>query len=183
MKLKVPVGSIGFETSRKSIYSKLIRWFTGSKISHVFIVVGEIHGRPVALEANDSGVDLVFLSKYHTPDHYYVLYKPGSRSSKDIDFALAMLVRLYHNVPYGWGQIAGFIFDRFTSRLGYKRNFFSEGVVCSELGFQYARLLGCPLPNMDPNLVSPADLMDLMDPVHFQEVIRKDFATNNPRML
>lgn len=46
--------SIGFSTNKTNIFSKIIRWATGSKVRHVWLLA-DIFGVPCVVEASEKG--------------------------------------------------------------------------------------------------------------------------------
>ena len=159
-------GAIGFETNNRNWVSRLIRWFTQSEWSHVFIVLppDPVSGRREILEANASGISKRFLDKYHKPHLSYILYQPDTTKER-VDGALEQCLRLVGR-SYGFLQYLGYIPMMLLRRVGIRiNNPISAGRVCSELGLRYLQLLQIEpaFEPLDRDSVTPQDLIDVLE--------------------
>lgn len=160
------IGAIGFETRQGNWGSRLIRWFTMSTWSHVFIVLpaDPISGRREILEASPSGIHKAFLDKYHKPGVQFILYQADT-SAERIDDALTATLTMVGR-SYGFLQYLGYIPMFLLRRVGIKiKNPISAGRVCSELALRYLQLLHIDdrFEALDRDSASPQDLLDIID--------------------
>jgi hypothetical protein len=159
-------GAIGFETQQRNWFSRLIRWFTASEWSHVFLVLppDPVSGRREILEANVNGIYKTFLDKYHKPGVRYILFQPETTKAR-VDEALTACLKLVGR-SYGFLQYLGYVPMILLRRLGLNvNNPISAGRVCSELALRYCQLLHLDerFDALDRDSVLPQELIDLID--------------------
>lgn len=135
--------------------SRLIQWFTGSKWSHVMLVLdATLDGDRLVLEATHAGgVKLSLLSGFN-PQHLEVY------DTDPEDWNITPVKR-YLGVAYGTLQIIGFALAKL---LKLKHNPIGKGVICSELVLMY--LLHSPFADefkdLEINKTSPQDLYEII---------------------
>ncbi len=155
-------GSVGF-TADGSLLSRLVRWWTRSRWSHVFVYVGEVNGTPVILEANNGKVDIVRLDKYTTGDHVVEVYQPNEGRPALIQRGVYETMRQIEK-PYGFAQALGLIPVIAARRLlGLKiKNLSRRGIICSELALRYLRCADPdgPWADMDADASDPEDVRE-----------------------
>jgi hypothetical protein len=132
-------GTIGFSTCNM-IVSRIIRWVSGGKFSHCFIVLDSTPDPNVGdykiLEASWSGVTITSIAKYRKGYEVELASLDKVESSK-IDLAITAC-ELMLGQPYGYGQMLAMIPAVIAKRLGYKwKNAVVDGIVCSELVSKY----------------------------------------------
>jgi hypothetical protein len=159
-------GAIGFETRERHWVSRLIRWFTASEWSHVFLVLppDPVTGRREILEANASGIHKAFLDKYHKPGARFILFQPDTTKAR-VDDALTACLRLVGR-SYGFLQYLGYLPMIALRRLGFRvNNPISAGRVCSELALRYCQLLHLDerFDALDRDSVLPQELIEIIE--------------------
>lgn len=160
------IGSIGFETDRDSWISKMVRWFTRSKWSHVFIVGAHdpVTGEREILEANWQGVQKAYLKKYLDDSIQLAVFRV--EASQDVREAAYTSALGKVGRSYGFLQLLGFI-PVLALRLIFIKidNPITSGRVCSELALEYLRALKVEpfFDELDENSASPQDLLDAME--------------------
>jgi hypothetical protein len=136
-------GTIAF-SSCNMLVSRIIRWLTGGKFSHVFIVLDGTPDPTVGdfkvLEASWDGVVITSISKFRKGYTVELATLDKIESSK-IDLAITACT-LMLGKPYGFGQMFAMIPAVIARRLGYKwKNAVVDGLVCSELVSKYIGFL------------------------------------------
>jgi hypothetical protein len=160
------LGAIGFETDRASWISKIIRFFTRSQWSHVFIVAAEdlVTGKREILEADWQGIQKAFLDKYQGKHIKVALYQVNLPLTQRID-ALAACMTLVGR-SYGYLQLVGLALILPLRWVGiYKTNPISSGRVCSELALRYLQQLEVDyrFEQMDRDSTTPQDLFAIIE--------------------
>lgn len=148
------VGAVGVSSNRKSFNSWAIRTYTKSDFSHIFIVIGELEGRLVVLEADEGRVDINFISKYEfDKDMKFVLYRsPLPLPIRRL--AIQKIIGAHDQEKYGDSQILGFALEA----AGWTKNPFTQGQICSELVLRFLRECGIEDTFKDINLVDPEEV-------------------------
>lgn len=88
---------IGFSTS-KSWISKMIRWFTKSKVSHVFISV-RAFGTRLVIGADEGGLDWRTINKFEQSTKILYVFKPLRSNSA---YAFEQFIEEYSGAEYDW---------------------------------------------------------------------------------
>lgn len=132
-------GTIAFSTCN-ALVSRIIRWITGGKFSHVFIVLDSTPDPTVGdykiLEASWSGVMITSIEKYRKGYEVELVTLEKIDPSKT-DLAITSCTLLLGQ-PYGYGQMLAMIPVVIAKKLGCRwRNAVVDGVVCSELVSKY----------------------------------------------
>jgi len=178
---------IGFSNNKEG--GRIIRFFTRSRISHTFVFTFSLHGIPAVQEASASVQIVPFLSRYHgNPKYSYEVYEvtADSVTEKEVQGALCRIFEEFAGVKYGWLQLLWFPYRWFLETvLGRtdvhrEKNWFTHGVICSELLFRYLTyldpLFSTLLSEYDPDTVQPSDLLKVVKayPEYFQLVARQE---------
>jgi hypothetical protein len=178
---------IGFSNNKEG--GRIIRFFTRSKISHTFVFTFSLSGRPAVQEASASVQIVPFLSRYHgNPKYSYEVYEvtASSVTTEDVEGALSQIFEEFAGVKYGWLQTLWFPYRWFLEAVMGRRyvyrekNWFTHGVICSELLFWYLKYLdphfSALLKEYDPDTVQPSDLLKVVQahPECFRLVARQE---------
>ena len=146
---------IAFVASTDNLLSKLIKWFTKSQWTHVMLILDDtVDGDSVIVEASAlHGLALNLLSKY-------------ARRKLEIfqdkqDIWDINSIKVYIGNNYGYLQLLGIGLAKIFK---LNKNPFSSNKICSELVLEW--LLQTNYVNefqyLDPNLVSPEDLYNII---------------------
>jgi len=178
---------IGFSNNKKG--GRIIRFFTRSNISHTFVFTFTLKGVPAVQEASASVQIVPFLSRYHgNPKYSYEVYEvtAGSVTEEDVEGALSRIFEEFAGVKYGWFQILWFPYRWFLetvlgrTNVHREKNWFTHGVICSELLFWYLRyldpLFSTLLKEYDADTIQPSDLLKIVKahPESFRLVARQE---------
>ena len=158
-------GTIGFCTKRANFISKVIRWFTGSKWSHTY-VIRQVAPDILVLEASKFQVQIVPINKYESRKYKNVFFLPEGYDPAAVDRGLEKAgAKIEQN--YGWLQLLGFIPVIIARRLlGMRiKNLARGGVVCSELVLQFLKGMDPegPWKSLQKDTTSPEDLYPLIE--------------------
>lgn len=154
----------------RSIYSKLIKFWTRSNISHVGIILDLEPGTYRTIEVYPNG------SLCRTYWNYFTLYdhNPGTVihvwelpvSEKQYDYAMKFYHYLAQNkTPYNWFGVIGFVIPVFTSNGGY---FCSEGAV---EGLKFGHIIDPEIKGWKINPDDFEQLLRLMNARHIKDLI------------
>lgn len=150
---------LGFSTSN-AWYSKWIRWFTKSKVSHVFIVADWM-GRRIVLEEGPFGYSTRTLESLAANDTIVELYTPPH----DISAALAKSLDDLGSF-YGYFVLIGMFFVMLGRFFGKKiRNPLTSAraMICSERTAYVLQAAQYPgSETLDPPSTSPEDLLEFL---------------------
>jgi hypothetical protein len=170
--LPVP-GLIGFSNNKSGGF--LIRFFTRSKITHNFVFTYPIGGLAAVQEAS-AKVQIVPFEKnyYRNPNYSYEIYRVRAPfvTQPDIDGAVRKIFKDYAGKKYGWFQLLWFPYRWFKEtvlrqkEVYREKNWFTKGVICSELQFWYLKYLDAEfselLRNYDGDTVQPNDMLQIV---------------------
>ncbi|MGB2960620.1 MAG: hypothetical protein WBD30_17205 [Bacteroidota bacterium] len=180
-------GMIGFSNNKEG--GRIIRFFTRSRISHTFVFTFTLKGIPAVQEASASVQIVPFLSRYHgNPSYSYEVYEvtAGSVTEEDVESTLSRIFEEFAGVKYGWLQTLWFPYRWFLEAvLGRrdvhrKKNWFTHGVICSELLFWYLKyldpLFSTLLKEYDADTIQPGDLLEVVKahPEYFRLVASQE---------
>lgn len=154
---------IGFSTTNK-VFSRVIRWATGSKASHTYLLV-KVAGEPIVIHSTQQGVNCDHYKKFKKSKNIVTEYKlliPEETEKIVLSAALKLLDR-----PYDFPSIIGFGWVLLNKAFGRKtKNPFPNrsAYQCSEFGLEMLKTAGINgLEDFDRELVSPEDLIDFLD--------------------
>lgn len=160
-------GDIVLASTKKGIVPSIIKWFTSSQFSHSFIMMPNIFGIPMALEAASSGVDMTRFDtsyKNNLNEGYEVWNIKINQMVKD------RAIKLILNdleVSYGYLEFFYFVARKICKIFGKdiknENNWFNkDGIICSQLCVAY--LKACELnvfSEYGQGSISPQDLQDI----------------------
>lgn len=156
MNILTPV-QLGFSTS-PAWYSKVIKDFTKSKVSHTFLIVS-LFGVALVLEEGYHGYSMRLLADF--PDKIVRIVVPK------VDLRAAVRESLKDlGQPYGYPKLLGMFFVMCARRLGHKirnpaRN--SRSMICSERNTRILQAAKYPgADKLDPSSTSPEDLLEFL---------------------
>jgi hypothetical protein len=170
-------GDVGVSNNMRPILkggalAALIRWFTGSPVSHSLLVTEPIAGVESAQEALMHVAVTPFARDYREdPTQEYWLYRPRFAPPERVREALARCHEEFTGARYGFLQLLWFVWRWLAEKLGrdvrHDRNWFSEGVICSELVYWYLRYLGSPevdalLAPFSPDTIQAEDIRQIL---------------------
>ena len=148
---------IGFSTS-DAWYSKIIRRFTKSQVSHTFLII-DVLGVPMVLEEGYLGYSMRPMSRF--PDRIVKVVTPKVDITKAVQDSFQDLGQMY-----GYATLVGMFFVMVGRMLGKKvHNPFAKakGLICSERNTMILQASNYPgLESLDPPTTSPEDLMELV---------------------
>lgn len=158
-------GDIGFSLNVESWAAKLVRFFTGGPWSHCFVFFADIYNERTVIES-DVEVQIIPFSQYLDPQTKDVceIWRPIKATSSDIKTANKYLLQYHSGVTYGVMQRVWFIWKVLLGKfkIKAKKNFWPQGVICSELLFVYMRELGGEylesVSHLTENEVDPMEL-------------------------
>ena len=141
-------GDIGFVHNGATI-SKIISWAMGSKWSHSFVVIGEVHGTMMVAETSDFEVTIGSLSRYMDGRPIAIFRKEDLTPDQVAKICKKSLSIL--GVVYGYSQLISLGIRRLLKKFGiHIKNFFQTGVVCCYVPmFAYEDILGIPPKSID----------------------------------
>ena len=145
-------GDIGF-VHNGAVISHLISWAMGSKWSHSFVVIGEVHGVVMVVETSDFEVTIGPLSRY-TDGRPLSIYRIDGLSEEDVSTVCKRGLSLL-GVKYGHAQLLSLGIRRLLRKIGINiGNFIRSGLVCCAVPlYAYEFILG-----IDPESIDTEDL-------------------------
>jgi len=139
-------------------FSRLIRWFTRSNVSHALLTFrDETLNKVFVMEANGRGFMLVPWSKWKRHNQVVARYK--LLADKDVQLASLRTLSSSLGAEYDYIGILGFLLRRFFKRMA---NPFDNPtkMFCSEVVAQF--LLKAGFPRFDsPETWTPQDLLEV----------------------
>ena len=148
---------------------KIIKFFTRSKWSHSFITIPDILGRPMCLEAADSGVSALAFDYGYKNDPVENYNKWNVKLPKEVkDYAISEclndLQTKYGYLELPWFGWRAFLLWAFNKDIKSENNWCQKGTICSELCVKYLTLcgLGYLFKDFGNGSVSPQDIENIM---------------------
>ena len=154
---------VGFSTARKTWkpLASLIRFWWGTKYSHVYLSWETPWGFREILEASGSAVRM----------REYEIWKKENKIIKEYEieitrgeFAQVMIqLRSQTGKPYSWGQIIGLVIAELFK---LKKNPIQDGPsgwICSEVGLKFLQIIGFAPKTMPRDRVVPKDIEDILN--------------------
>jgi len=143
------------KNDNKSLFDKLVLYFTKSKFSHAALIIDDtIDGDAIVVEATARhGIGFNLLSHF---SHREVEIYEDVNGIRDIN---ALKPYIGHN--YGYLQLLGIALVKIFK---LKKNPFPDNEVCSELVLDWllASQYSDEFKHLDPDTVSPGDLYDIV---------------------
>lgn len=147
---------IGFSTS-DAWYSRLIRRFTKSSVSHTFLLV-EVAGHGIVLEEGPDGFHARTIENFSRGNRVVVLLSLEHPIDKGVEEAITWLGQRYDYLGV-LGMFAVLVYRWFGKK---RRNPLasSRSMFCSEANTRILQVSGYPgADKLDPESTSPADLL------------------------
>lgn len=150
---------IGFSTS-DAWYSRIIRRFTKSPVSHTFLLV-EVLGRDLVFEEGPDGFHARTVENFSRGNRIVTIIEPKHPIDTGVEAAFVWLGQRYDYIG-----LFGMFFVMVARWFGRKiKNPMSSAssMFCSEANTRVLQLSGYPgAETLDPSSTSPADLMEFL---------------------
>lgn len=156
---------VGFSTRTKSIFSRLIRWFTGSSVSHAWLVYDDaFFGEDMVIEATEVGFRLIPLANFKAEGNDVVaVVEP--KSPLDVGLRAA---RTWIGESYDFGGLLGasvVILGRWLKRKWRNPLDSPRSMFCSEAVVMVLQASSYPgAEKLDPSATTPQDLLNFLAP-------------------
>lgn len=132
--MDIQTGDIVFSGRRSGFYPNAVRFFTQSKWSHCFFIMGMVADELAVLEADMHCQVVPFHREYEIKnDDYYEIYRPIKVSNEEIKDVSNNTYIQFSGEIYGFLQPLWFAFDSICKKIGINsgRQWFPNGIVCS----------------------------------------------------
>ncbi len=171
--MAIKTGSIVLVNHKKGIFSHLIKFFTKSKYSHSAIVTGKLI-EPDSVLSAETIISLYPLSNYENKDYDFDIFE----MSYDEELLLKYTREAYEKYAYqnyGYLQLLWFVYRWFMGLFHIdvrkQGNWFPEGIICSELVYNYLKSLAQKksflfllyLEKWNSNAFTPEDLAEVIN--------------------
>jgi hypothetical protein len=161
-------GNIVLASTKNGFIPNAIKWFTQSQFSHSLVIIPEMLGIPMCIEAAESGVNTVRFDKNYINDvnEGYQVWsvKVGNSVKRDAIKSISNDLE----IGYGFLQYPYFIVRRicllFGKDIKSKNNWFSkDGMICSQLVVAYLTACGLSFVFEGYGLgsIAPQDLQNI----------------------
>ena len=128
-----------------SFYSAAQRFFTGYPFTHSAIIVDPVRGLTSVLSSNEVVTILPLQNYFDEPDTDIMIYELIGFDEYNIKESVDSIYKSYAGASYGYLQITWFVFRWLCKRIGIdikgKRNYAPNGMICSEMVWDYMSLL------------------------------------------
>lgn len=157
---------VGFSTHSGNVVSRLIRWMTGSKASHTWLLVDDaLFGTEMVMEATEVGFRFITYSRFKAEGNDIVTVvtpafplKPGMRQAA-----------MWLGERYDFGGLLGsavVLLGRWLRRKWKNPLGSSKAMFCSEAVVRVMQAAGYPgSAALDPESITPQDLLDFLTKV------------------
>jgi len=154
---------IGFSTHQNNVMSRLIRWFTGSKVSHTWLLIEDaFFGVEMVMEATETGFRLIPYTNFKAEGNDIVaVLDPAHPLDAGVRQAALWLGERYDFT--GLFGSAFVLLGRWLKRKW--RNPFDapQSMFCSEAVTRVLQAAAYPgAQNLDPAATTPQDLLDFL---------------------
>jgi hypothetical protein len=155
---------IGFSTQTNNIGSRVIRWFTKSRVSHAFLVYKDQEwGEDFVMEATDGGVKISALAKFSKHNDIIAIIEP--KQSLEVGVKEAAINWLGNHFDYEGilGMMIVYIGHWF--RLTWRNPFVSTtSAFCSEFVARVLQWSNYPgSEKLIPEDTAPEDLLEFLE--------------------
>lgn len=157
------VGDIAFSYPKDlGFYSRAVRFLTRSSWSHCFYVAPPYMGELMVIETDLKVQAVPYYKEYVVKgaDHFEA-WTPVAASFDEKYAACYKAFQMTAGETYGFLSISWFALKNIF-RAGWKENFFTDGVICSELVLIYLKCLNekyaDAFEDLTPDEVSPEDI-------------------------
>lgn len=151
---KLQVGDIVFVRPTGLVF-KFIRWYTHDKYGHVGVIVGDLGGKTVLVEARRKGIDINAIDWYDKWNYDYSVYRLG-KIDEYKKVKLRKEIMKYVSRKYDTFSLFNFIFKKDITE---KNNEY----FCSELIYTILTNLKILDNTTNPELVYPKKLRNLIE--------------------
>jgi hypothetical protein len=178
-------GDIGLSRNYKNKISFLMSFFADSQYSHSFVMTDPVLGIE-SLQQASFEVCIVPLDRYDSSDfdRYQIWQiKDPYFDQEKAKQALAECHQEFSGNTYGYIQLLWFIWRWFIKKvfkkdISHQENWWTEGVICSELVYWYLHKLGEPfqsiLASFNADTITPEDIHQVM--LAHPELFEKRFS-------
>lgn len=166
----VTKGMVGFSNNKTSFLGRLIRFFTNSNITHTFIITFPKDGMEMIEEASTLVAEGTFQGNYRDePNTEYWVFKikDGLVDEATMDASVKYCHDNFLGDKYGQLQLLYFPYrwlmqTIFNKDVRHEKNWFTAGVICSELVYYYLYNLGAKfqelLKDFSPDTIQAQDI-------------------------
>ena len=180
-----PVGFVGYANSKSGLLTKLQHWFAGPGASHSFVItypIGTFTEIPMVFEANLLVRHNPYARYLISAEEDYHLFMVAGATDTDIAYSLDRCTKEFSGVEYGFLQLLWFPYRWFMETILRKdvrksKNWFTDGVICSELWWWYCWYLTERYPEKWAKLRS---ILSEWNPDTFTSYDVKGICENNP---
>lgn len=159
---------VGFSTHRSNLLSTVIRWLTGSKVSHTWLLIDEPYfGIPLVMEATEVGFRLIPYEVFAKKNDIVEIVSVDPTRLDSVEASVKRAAQWLGD-DYDFGGLLGSAVILLGRRLKkrWKNPFASStAMFCSEAVVLV--LKGADYPgteNLDPEATTPEDLLDFLRP-------------------
>jgi len=160
-------GDIVLASSKTGFVAQAIKKFTKSKFSHSLVTTPDILGVPMCIEAAEVGVDFTrFDNSYiYNPEQGYEIWTIKIDQTVKDKAIISILSDL--EISYGFLQYPYFMWRAlcllFGKDIKAKNNWFSQGMICSQLCVAYLKACGLSnvLSGYGEGSIAPQDLQNI----------------------
>lgn len=180
-KYNPPIGLVGALNS-KGLSAFLQHTFAGPGVSHSFLItypIGMRTSTPMAFEADMRVVHTPWKTLVDDPDYSIWLYRIKDLTPYEMTFSLDKCTAEFSGVVYGYFEWLWFLWRWFNEKIlrrdvRHEDNWFTKGVICSELWWWYVWYitdtnvlkwgkLRAILDQWNPDTIQPYDIKKIMD--------------------
>lgn len=154
-------GDIGFVMHHKNPISRLIAWFMGSRWSHSFVVLGDLHGLTQIRETSDFQIVTSSLARYlnEPSDSVCILRLSEFTDSERAQMAARVMAE---EALYGYLQLPSLGFRRLLMRAGIRiKNVIRQGVACCAVPM-IAMNATAKYQDLDPESIDTEELFQML---------------------
>jgi hypothetical protein len=154
---------VGFSTHRRNPLSALVRFLTGSKASHCWLLIQDepFFGIPMVMEATEVGFRYIPLSVFKARNDIVAVVSSPYPLEKGVHAANAWLGKNYDFL--GFFSTFFVLVGRWLKRKIKNPVRSSRAMFCSEAVARVLQASGYPgISGLDPSSVTPQDLLDLL---------------------
>jgi hypothetical protein len=155
---------VGFSTGKKNVLSAVIRFFTGSKVSHAWLLLEDTYfGLPLVLEATTEGFRLIPYAKFQAKTT--VIEVVDLDPTYPVDSGVKQAAQWLGD-SYDFGGLLGSAFvlvGRWLKRKWKNPSASSKAMFCSEAVVRVLQASSYPgADQLDPEATTPQDLLDYL---------------------
>lgn len=163
-------GDIVLASTKSGFIANGIKWFTQSQFSHSLVMLPDMFGLPMCMEAAENGVDTVRFDKNYTNDTNEGFQVWNVKIDNAIKRDAIKSISNDLEIGYGFLQYPYFIVRRicllFGKDIKSKNNWFrKDGMICSQLVVAYLTAcgLGYIFEGYGKGSIAPQDLQNIFE--------------------